>query len=115
MAYARGQPLLVIIEAGIKSEGLLEHGYDWYVQWVELSPSALSTPEFNGVFASWKSKVEARATNPRPDQLLATRKPVADLTISELAGGLRPAQLWALLGSLAALIAGAVAIGAKLH
>jgi hypothetical protein len=28
MAYARGLPLMVIVEAGLKSEGLLEHGYD---------------------------------------------------------------------------------------
>ena len=30
MAYSRGHPLMVIVEQGIKSEGLLERGYDWY-------------------------------------------------------------------------------------
>jgi len=58
MAYVRGQPLLVIIEHGIKSEGLLEKGYDWYVQWVELDKSVLTMPEFLGVFADWKKRAE---------------------------------------------------------
>lgn len=113
MAYCRGQPLLIIVEAGLKSEGLLERGYDWFVQWIEPTPSALATPEFNGVLASWKSKVEAKAkatTTAAP-----TPKPVTDLTVAELVGGLRPAQLWSVLAALAAMLAGAVALGAKLH
>ena len=63
MAYSRGHPLLVIVEQGLKSEGLLEHGYDWHVQWVEPVPSALTTLEFNGVLAGWKSKMESRRRN----------------------------------------------------
>ena len=58
MAYTRGHPLLVIIEHGIKSEGLLEKGYDWYVQWVELDKLVFTTPEFLGVFADWKRRAE---------------------------------------------------------
>lgn len=41
MAYVLGHPLLVIVENGIRSEGLLEVGYDWYVQWVDIEASAL--------------------------------------------------------------------------
>jgi hypothetical protein len=58
MAYLREHPLLVIIEHGLKSEGLLEKGYDWYVQWVDLDKSVLMTPEFLGVFADWKKRAE---------------------------------------------------------
>lgn len=58
MAYARGQPLLVMVEHGIRAEGLLERGYDWYVQSVDLDRSALTTPEFLGVFADWKKRAE---------------------------------------------------------
>jgi hypothetical protein len=78
MAYVRGHPLLVIIEHGIKSEGLLEKGYDWYVQWVELDKAVLMTPEFLGVFADWKKRVEQYYAN-----LPSVRTvPAADLTIS---------------------------------
>ena len=58
MAYALGHPLLVLVENGIKSEGLLERGYDWYVKWVELQDTAFVEPEFIGVFADWKTAVE---------------------------------------------------------
>lgn len=48
MAYVLGHPLLVIVEKGSRNEGLLEAGYDWYVQHVDLSPSALSSKQFVG-------------------------------------------------------------------
>lgn len=112
MAYARGLPLLVIVETGLKSEGLLEHGYDWYVQFVDLTRSALSSPEFNGVLASWKAKVESRE---KAAVTAIPPKATADLTIGELVSGLRPSQLWGILAAIAALIGGAFALGAKLH
>jgi hypothetical protein len=57
MAYTLGHPLLVLVENGIKSEGLLEHGYDWYVKWIELQITAFTEPEFIGVFTDWKTAV----------------------------------------------------------
>jgi len=39
-----------------ESEGLLEKGYDWYVQWVTPDSAALNSAEFNGVLADWKHK-----------------------------------------------------------
>ena len=62
MAYSRGLPLFVIVEAGLRSEGLLEQGYDWYVQRVNPLPSALNSNEFSGVIASWKEKVLKKTT-----------------------------------------------------
>lgn len=59
MAYTKHLPLLVIVEAGLKAEGLLEPGYDWYVQTVPLEATALASNEFNGVLADWKEKVLA--------------------------------------------------------
>ncbi len=112
MAYARGQPLLVIVEDGLKNEGLLDNGYDWYVQWIEPTRSALSTVEFNGVLASWKNKVETRA---KTNSTASSPKSIADLTMGGLVSGLRPSQLWGLLAAVTALIGGAFALGAKLH
>ena len=59
MAYTLGQPLLAIVESGLKDEGLLEEGYDWFVKWVTLNPASLHTPEFGDTFARWKQNVEA--------------------------------------------------------
>jgi len=72
MAYTKGKPLLVIVESGLRSEGLLQTGYDWHVQTVELTLSALATAEFNGVLASWKEKVETRGN---PDKSIPSRIP----------------------------------------
>ena len=105
MAQSRGHPLLVIVESGLKSEGLLERGYDWYVQWVEVRPAALNTLEFNGVLASWKQKMIEWRKKPRPNP--------GDLSVAELVGGLKPAQLWSLIVALGGVIAGAFALGGK--
>jgi hypothetical protein len=107
MAYSRGHPLMVIVEQGIWTEGLLEPGYDWYVQSVKPDPAALTTTEFNGVLSSWKQKLSKRPTK------LAAKSP-SELTIGELVGSMKPTQLWSLLGTIAALVAGAFALGGKL-
>lgn len=108
MSYARGLPLLVIVESGLKSEGLLERGYDWYVQWVNAEAAALTSSEFNGVLASWKQKMVGA-----PKKVVSPKTP-ADLTVAELLGGLKPVQLWSVLVAFAALVAGAFALGGKL-
>jgi hypothetical protein len=114
MAYSKGHPLMVIVEEGLKSEGLLEKGYDWYVQSVRLIPASLATPEFNGVLASWKEQVSARKVDASNTPVPQAPKAATDMTIGELVSGMRPSQLWSLLGTLAALVAGAFALGAKL-
>lgn len=108
LAYSRNHPLMVIVENGLKSEGLLERGNDWYVQWVKPEAAALSTTEFNGVLASWKQKM---LTGPKKQ---TPSKAPSELTVKELVGGLKPTQLWSVLGALAALIAGAFTLGGKL-
>ncbi|MDM0054440.1 hypothetical protein [Variovorax fucosicus] len=108
MAYSRGHPLLVVVEAGIRSEGLLERGNDWYVQWVKPEAGALATTEFNGVLASWKQKML------QPSKKVATAKAPTEMTVGELVAGLKPTQLWSVLGAVAVLVGGAFALGGKL-
>jgi hypothetical protein len=108
MAYSRGLPLMVIVEAGLKSEGLIERGNDWYVQWVKPEAAALHSTEFNGVLASWKQKMVQTSKKP------SLSKAASDLTVAELTGGLKPTQLWSILATLTALLTGSFALGAKL-
>lgn len=108
MSYARGLPIMVLVESGLKSEGLLERGNDWHVQWMAPDVAALHSNEFNGVLASWKDKVSKGTT-----KIAATKAP-AEMTVAELVGGLKPVQLWSVLAALAALVVGAFAAGAKL-
>jgi hypothetical protein len=108
IAYCFKRPLLVIVEEGIREEGLLERGNDWYVQRIKSIPSALTSTEFNGILASWKEQVTAR---PKGDQL---SKPVVDMTIAEWLGILKPAHLWGVLSALAVVVAGAFSLGAKM-
>ena len=126
MAYAKHLPLLVIVEDGLKAEGLLEQGYDWYVQKLPLAEAALGSNEFNGVLADWKEKVLAFqpgagtvvpaagpvAPSPPPPTLRELNP--ADLSVRDLRGALRPVQLWSVTIALAGLLAGAFSLGARL-
>jgi hypothetical protein len=111
MAYTRGHPLMVIVEEGLKSEGLLERGYDWYVQSVKPESTSLNTLEFNGVLASWKTKLVQSVSNKKTP---SCKNNPSELTVGELIKGLKAAQLWSILIALAGLAAGAFALGAKL-
>jgi hypothetical protein len=65
MAYVRGLPLLVLVQDGLRAEGLLEPGYDWYVKRLPLGAHAVDDREFRGIFEDWRLRVEAhRSTRP---------------------------------------------------
>jgi len=115
MAYTKHLPLLVIVEEGLKAEGLLESGYDWYVQSLPLEAAALGTGEFNGVLADWKQKVmQAAQPSASPGRLRGSKLNPAELTVLELLGALRPVQLWCVTIALAGLLAGAFQAGSRL-
>lgn len=108
MAYSANLPLLVVLETGVKDEGLLERGNDWYVQRCTLSPASLSTIEFNGVFASWKQKVQERGARP------VVGLDPAQLSIGTILSTMKPAQLWSALAALGGLLAATFTLGAHL-
>jgi len=67
MAYSMEQPLLAIVETGLRNEGVLEEDYDWFVKWLDLNPESLNDPGFLEIFALWKQKVmKYQAEQPRP-------------------------------------------------
>lgn len=110
LAYSRKLPLFVIVEQGIRQDGLLEKGFDWYVITTVADPASLTTAEFNGVLASWKQKLTLAppaSAEPRPDP--------GAMTIMELLGALKASQLWALLVAAAVCIGGAFTLGTKLE
>jgi hypothetical protein len=72
MSYVLDLPLMVLVEHGLRSEGLLEKGYDWYVQWVDLDATTLKGAEFRGVFDDWKSRVKSRAASRSDDAPVQT-------------------------------------------
>ena len=111
MSYVHNLPLMVIVENGLRSEGLLEHGYDWYVQRVELEPEALNTNEFNGILASWKNKIQLSSRH-KPT---TTSKSVENMSVAELLGSLKPRQVWSVLGAIATVIVSAFVLGANLN
>ena len=111
LAYATHRPLLVLVENGLKLEGLLQTGYDWWVQHVTLNQSSLLSSEFAQVFSDWKTRCAEFESEP-----VAASPPVsaADLSIKDLLGSMKVGQLWALLGALFGVIAAVATAAFKL-
>jgi hypothetical protein len=96
MAYSRRLPLLLIAEEGLHEEGLIDEGFDWYVQRLKPVPSSLGTTSFAGVFADWKDRVLSA-----PPKLATTLEPdTANLTIGQILRGLKVSHLWSLIAAL---------------
>jgi len=108
LGYSRELPIMVLVENGLRCDGLLEPGNDWYVQTITLESNSINTPQFNGILADWKNKLK------KQDKASATSENPAELTIIEMFGGLKITQAWAALGALAIAIGGSFALGAQL-
>jgi hypothetical protein len=111
LAYATHRPLLVLVENGLKLEGLLQTGYDWWVQQVTLDPSFLLSSEFMQVFSDWKTHSMEAVNAPASSSSTVS---AADLSIKDLLGSLKVAQLWGLLAALFGLMALIAATAFKL-
>jgi hypothetical protein len=108
MAYVLGYPLLVIVEEGLKDEGMLEPRYDWYIQHVLLSRESLITPEFQGIFADWKKHVERQHASRCKVVEKAKSERLQDvekLTLEHILNALTIQQLWAVISAIVAAFA----------
>jgi hypothetical protein len=92
MAYCRGHPLMVIVDADLSMSGLLEPGNDWFVHQLSPVPSSLNSLEFNGVLADWKRRISGRAAPPAGRA--SVKRSTADSKVVDLLGSLRPGELW---------------------
>ena len=112
MAYQRGHPMLVILEDGLRQEGLLEEGYDWWVQRVPMRPDALRGPEFMGVLSDWKNRVQAFAEHMQREPQAPTD--VSNRPLYEILKSLTPSQVWSLVVAIAVSLSAVGTIAFKL-
>jgi hypothetical protein len=61
LAYSLRLPLLVIVEKGLRQEGLLEAGYDWRVVSLDISHPPEHDASFGPTFRSWRKQVAGSA------------------------------------------------------
>jgi len=93
MAYNLSLPMLVLVESGLRIEGMLESGYDCYVQKVALDRGTFLSPEFIGIFNDWKDRCLSHA--PLSEQHQRAILDPVEMSVGKLLSSLRPGQLWA--------------------
>jgi hypothetical protein len=102
IAYAYELPMWIIAENGLKSEGLIEKGYDWNVYWSNLDIDEVKSDKFRGYLQSWKSAIEEKKSN------VSNNEPETDLSklgLGKLLSMTSLPQLWKLFGVLVTIIA----------
>ena len=112
MAYAFGLPLLVIAENGLKSEGLIENGYDWQVYWTELDPNIVTTEKFVGFLGSWRKAVENFSQ--QKSQIVESSISVDKLSIGTLLKSMSIPQLWKMAAAIIVALSAVASIAFKL-
>ena len=102
IAYSYDLPLLVVAENGLKSEGLVENGYDWRVYWTDLDPEVVKSDSFKGFLQSWKDAVdEKKASTTDSDRDVDLSK----IGIGKLLIMISVPQLWKVIVVLATVLA----------
>lgn len=97
IAYAYELPIWILAESGLKSEGLIEKGYDWNVYWSNLDVDEVKSDKFRGYLQSWKSAIEERKlTKSKPGPELD----LAKLGLGRLLSMISLPQFWKLIGVL---------------
>ena len=111
MAYVCDLPLLVICDKGSRDEGLLERGYDWYVEQMEIDPVELDSEDFKDAFRDWKERVQAGVrTKPKPNEVSRKDLSLRDFFLG-LSAGFSIEMAVLLGGALVSLLGAAFAAG----
>lgn len=108
MGYSYNHPLMVMVEDGLRNDGLLEYGHDWYIQSIPTpyNVNYLNSQEFNQVLKSWKKELIIKSNEK------VQVKP-SELTIQDIVYSMKPSHLWSTLVAISALISGAFILGVK--
>ncbi|MEL4887368.1 hypothetical protein N6P31_09830 [Pectobacterium betavasculorum] len=101
IAYTYGLPIWIIAERNLKSEGLIEKGYDWNVFWTDLDVGEVKSDKFLGYLQSWKLAMEERKSEKKG---ITLEVDLSKLSIAKLISMISLPQLWKLLGVLATII-----------
>lgn len=113
MTISVRKPLLVICEAGLREEGVLEDKYEeWRVARVSLDRAAFADREFLAKFNAWKRQV--LTTDVGAAQTVAVKPDPSEMSVGQLVAALKPAHLWAVLVALGGLATGVAVLSFQL-
>jgi hypothetical protein len=110
MAYVQDKPLLVLVERGLRLEGLLESNYDWFVHQMALTSESVASNELLGRFTDWKRRVEELASNPSK---AAAASDVEKITLGQLISSLTLKQLWGAGSAIVVFLGALITLSAK--
>ena len=108
MAYAQRVPILTFVQRGLKRQGMLSDRLEWMAIETDLSLSLLKTEAFQQVFREWLSLVRERRTSSRQLDV-----DPAELRVGLLISQLKAKQLWGLVGTVFAVLAGVATLAFK--
>lgn len=97
MAFDRGLPILMIVEKGLRRDGMFEYGPNWYIYETELTADVLDGKRFRLLYGEWREAVA------HPRKSLVNFNP-AELTLGKLISSLRLGHVLAIIAGLGTLL-----------
>ena len=107
MAYGLDLPLLILVEKGLKRQGILSDRSEWFPQEIDLSLAILKDKRFNGIFDDWKRLTVERLRSKER----APAKMIAGMSMFELAKGVGVHTGVKIIVALGSLLAATFGIG----
>lgn len=95
MAYAQNVPLLILVERGLRRQGMLSDRLEWMAIETDLSPSLIQGDAFQQIFKEWISLVGSRSGRSRSAPHLDGKWRVRD--VIGVFANLEAKDAWALL------------------
>ena len=84
MAYSKNMPMLILVQKGLKREGMLSDRFEWVGMEDDLSPALLRTEEFRQKFELWVKRVARRVESERKEAEERARKESEEKARKEL-------------------------------
>jgi hypothetical protein len=100
MAYAQDVPILLMVQKGLKRQGMLSDRSEWHTQEIDFTVEFLRSKQFNQVFQEWLSLVQERREKPKKLDF-----DPSEIELKDLLSRLTPKKFWSLLTTAVGLLA----------
>jgi hypothetical protein len=101
LAYSNDKPLLMVVEKGIRLEGFIDFGNDWFVHQLEPHDGSLQSSELASLLSDWRLRAEASS---KPSKVGHTGS-IDELGLGQILARLTLSSWAALIAILSALVA----------
>lgn len=106
LAYSQRLPLLILVEKGLRRQGMTSERLEWNGLEVEITPEIVKGEPFKQMVEDWLKHVDKQKASRKRKQ-----RDLEEITVGDFFSSMKAKHLWALLAGSGTLLASAVGLG----